>query len=116
MANDVLHVILILAMAVLALCMAASLYRSIVGPSIVDRIMGVNMVNTQVMLFIVILSLYLGEGSLVDIALIYGLIGFVAVVVFCKVFIGADMEKKVEHGELTREEAIRLEDGEEEEA
>ena len=113
MASQALQTILIIAMAVLALSMAASLIRTVIGPSVTDRIMGINMINTQVILFILVLSLFLGEGSLVDIALIYGMIGFVAVVVFCKIYIGSDMEKKVERGEISREEAVRLENGEE---
>ena len=36
----------------------------------------------------------LGEGYLADVAIIYALLGFLAVVALCKVFMGIALEKK----------------------
>ena len=46
------------------------------------------------MVIISILALYLQEGYLVDICLIYAMISFLAVVVLTKVYTGVYLEKK----------------------
>ena len=50
--------------------------------------------GTIVMVIISILALYLQEGYLVDICLIYAMISFLAVVVLTKVYTGVYLEKK----------------------
>ena len=89
-----LPIFLTASLGILAVCMAFSLARAIIGPTITDRMIGVNMINTQVMLFLLALCLYLGEGFIVDVALVYAMIGFLSVVVFAKVYIGADLERQ----------------------
>ena len=76
-------VILIYLACLLVLC----LLRAVKGPSIADRLMAVNMMGTMVMVIISILALYLQEGYLVDICLIYAMISFLAVVVLTRIFI-----------------------------
>ena len=83
-------VILIYLAALLVLC----LLRAVKGPAIADRLMAVNMMGTMVMVIISILALYLEEGYLVDICLIYAMISFLAVVVLTKVYTGVYLEKK----------------------
>ncbi len=83
-------VILIYLAALLFLC----LLRAVKGPAIADRLMAVNMMGTMVMVIISILALYLEEGYLVDICLIYAMISFLAVVVLTKVYTGVYLEKK----------------------
>ena len=55
----------------LAIMLVLCLIRSIRGPKIADRIVAVNMMGTMVMVIIVVLSLLLKEGYLVDICIIY---------------------------------------------
>ena len=50
--------------------------------------------GTIVMVIISILALYLQEGYLMDICLIYAMISFLAVVVLTKVYTGVYLEKK----------------------
>ena len=50
-----------------------------------DRIVAINMIGTMTTVIIGILSAYLGETSLVDVSLVYSLLGFLAVVVMCHV-------------------------------
>ncbi len=76
----------------LAVLLFACLIRAILGPRIVDRIVAVNMMGTIVMVIIVVLSLLLKEGYLVDIGIIYAMISFLAVVVITKVYIGVYVE------------------------
>ena len=82
------------ALVVLALLTLACLIRSVIGPRIADRIVSINMISTLSLAMIAILTRVLGEGYLADVALIYALLGFLAVVVLCKVFMGIALEKK----------------------
>lgn len=61
--------------------------RSIIGPRSTDRIVAVNMLGTMTICSISILSVMLGEGYLADVALIYAMISFVAVLMMASMFI-----------------------------
>ncbi|MBR2924656.1 MAG: sodium:proton antiporter [Clostridia bacterium] len=82
------------ALIVLAVLTLACLIRAVVGPRIADRIVSINMISTLSLAMIAILTRVLGESYLADVALIYALLGFLAVVVLCKVFMGIALEKK----------------------
>ena len=73
----------------LAAGMVLALVRVIRGPRVADRIMGVNMIGTMAVCALAVLSRYFGKGYLLDVALIYCMISFLAVVVLAKVFISA---------------------------
>lgn len=66
---------------VLALLALAALVRAVLGPRFTDRIIAVNVVNTLMVAEIVLLSVWLHEDFLVDVALIYALLSFLTVVV-----------------------------------
>ena len=72
---------------VVGVCMLLSLVRCICGPKIGDRIIAVNMTNTLAVIAIADLAVMGGEGYLADVCLIYVMIGFLAVVALCRVFI-----------------------------
>lgn len=72
---------------VLALLTFAYLFRTIIGPTFFDRILGVNNISTIVIIMICILSVILGESYIVDIALIYSMLGFVTVIIVCKSYL-----------------------------
>lgn len=61
--------------------------RSIIGPRSTDRIMSVNMLGTMTICSIAILSVLLDEGYLADVALIYAMISFVAVLMMASMFV-----------------------------
>ena len=86
----VFHIILIILAIMLVLC----LVRAVIGPRVADRVIAVNMMGTMIMCIIVILGLIMNEGYLADIALIYAMISFLAVVVLTKVYTGVYLEKK----------------------
>lgn len=100
-------VILIYLACLLFLC----LLRAVKGPSIADRLMAVNMMGTMVMVIISILALYLQEGYLVDICLIYAMISFLAVVVLTKVYTGVYLERKEQNRKEVTEEKEEREHG-----
>ena len=72
------------------------LLRAIRGPRIADRVVGINMIGTIIIMMIAILSLMLEEGYLVDIAIIYAMLSFLAVVVLVKIYIGVYRSQKIE--------------------
>lgn len=91
--DTAIHYILIAALIILGLMVFACLFRSILGPSVADRVMAVNMMGTIVIVMIAILTLLLKEGYLADICIIYGMLSFLAVIVLTKVYIGTYVQK-----------------------
>lgn len=86
----------------LGVMMIACLVRAILGPRIADRLVSINMTGTIAIMMIGILAVMLDEGYLLDIAIIYAMLSFLAVVVLVKVFIGvyaANKEKEKEGAE-----------------
>ena len=78
------------ALIVFAVLIGIMLVRAAIGPRITDRIMSVNMMGTMVISSIAVLSRMLKEGYLVDIALIYAMISFVAVLMLATAYLPAD--------------------------
>lgn len=70
------------------------LIRAILGPRIADRIVSINMISTLTIAMICVLANAQNQGYLADVALIYALVGFLAVVVLCKVYMGITLEKR----------------------
>lgn len=82
------------ALVVLAVLTLLCLIRAIQGPRIADRIVSINMISTLTIAMIGILAIRQNQGYLADVALIYALIGFLAVVVLCKVYMGITLEAR----------------------
>lgn len=89
------------ALGVLAIGLFFCLARSIIGPRIADRLVAVNMVGTGIICIIAVLALLMKEGYLLDIALIYTMLSFLAVVLLTKVFMGVYRERHQEKEEET---------------
>ena len=67
--------------------MVLSLYRAVVGPTVLDRIMGVNAIGSKTTVLLVIIGLlYERVDMFVDIALAYALLNFIAVLGASKYF------------------------------
>jgi multicomponent Na+:H+ antiporter subunit F len=54
----------------------ACLWRAIVGPTLVDRILAINVIGTKTLVALVIIAFVAGRGLLLDVALVYGLLNF----------------------------------------
>ena len=81
------------ALVVIGLLILACLVRAIRGPRIADRVIAANMIGTLVVITICILSFVMNEGYLIDIAIIYTMLSFLAVVLLTKVYMGIYREK-----------------------
>lgn len=82
------------ALAVIGVLLLACLVRAIIGPRIADRLIAINMMGTLIVITICILTFLLGEGSLVDVAIIYVMLSFLAVVLLAKIYMGVYHEKR----------------------
>ncbi|MGQ8366830.1 monovalent cation/H+ antiporter complex subunit F [Glaciecola sp. 1036] len=60
--------------------MALALCRALLGPSVFDRILAVNMFGTKAVLLVAIFAFFSGRHDLLDIALLYSLLNFVGVI------------------------------------
>ena len=91
--------------AVIVFCACISIIcfvRAVIGPTIPDRILAINMIGTQMIIIIAVLTVLLGEAWLADVAAVYALLSFLGVVVLTKIYIGIYRKK---HAELFGEEA-----------
>ena len=70
------------------------LLRAVLGPRVADRVVGINMIGTIVIDMVAVLALLLNEGYLVDIAIIYAMLSFLAVVLLVKIYIGVYRARK----------------------
>lgn len=91
--------ILMASIGILAILLLICLIRAIIGPSIADRIVSVNMMGTIVMVIIAMLAIMLNEGYLVDICIIYAMISFVSVVALTRIYLGIYRKRKAKEAE-----------------
>ena len=99
MLNTAYETLYIVALLVLVVLDFLCLIRAIRGPKVADRIVAINMISTITIGIIMVLAMKLGQGGLADVALIYALVGFLAVVVLCKVYMGIALEGKKKEAE-----------------
>lgn len=78
---------LMAAMIILVLLILAVLVRAILGPKFTDRIVAVNAVSTLILAEICLTALYLEQDFLLDVALIYAMLSFVANVILMRILI-----------------------------
>ena len=99
-AYQVLFGFALLILTVLAL---ACLVRCILGPRISDRVLAINITGTITVIMVGLFVVLLSEGYLADIALVYSMLSFLAVIVLSKVYTGIYYERKHEEELLARE-------------
>ena len=61
-----------------------TLARAFLGPTVFDRILAVNSVGTKTVLLIALLGFLTGRPDFLDIAIVYAMINFIAVVAVLK--------------------------------
>ena len=70
---------------ILSLCVVLCLVYIARSTHFTDRLVGVNLVSTLILAFILVLSLFLGNTSILDIDVVYALLSFQAVVVLSRI-------------------------------
>ena len=71
--------------------MALVLIRAMLGPTVYDRILAVNMFGTKTVLLIAVLGFLTGRPDFLDLALVYGLINFIGTIAALKFFEYSDL-------------------------
>ena len=101
----------IIAMVVLALVIFGYFIRTILGPHFADRIVAVNSISTVIMLLISFVAVMQGENYIVDIALIYAVLGFVTVIILCKLYLNSHDRKKADDLKILKEQSAEIKEG-----
>ena len=71
----------------LSLLMTLPLYRAVKGPTVLDRLVGVNAIGSKTTALLLIIGLIFGRVEMfVDIALAYALLNFIAVLAASRYF------------------------------
>lgn len=59
--------------------MAMALTRALIGPSVYDRVLAMNMFGTKTVLLVSVIAFMFGRPDFLDLALVYALINFIGV-------------------------------------
>ncbi|MEG0091882.1 MAG: monovalent cation/H+ antiporter complex subunit F [Oscillospiraceae bacterium] len=96
MAEKIYGYFFICSMCVLALCAFVYLTRTMLGPHFADRILAVNSISTIVVLIMSMLAILQGEAYIVDIGIIYALLGFITVIILCKAYLRSHKKERAD--------------------
>jgi multicomponent Na+:H+ antiporter subunit F len=66
--------------------MSLALVRALIGPSVWDRVLAVNIFGTKTVLLIAVLGYLNGRPEFLDLALVYALINFIGTITVLKFF------------------------------
>lgn len=66
--------------------MALALVRAVLGPSVYDRVLAVNMFGTKTTLLLSVIAFLYGRPDFLDLALTYALINFIGVLAVLEFF------------------------------
>jgi multicomponent Na+:H+ antiporter subunit F len=79
--------------------MALAMTRALLGPTVYDRVLAVNMFGTKTVLIIAVLGFLTRRPDFLDLALLYALINFVGTLAVLKFFEYGDLGRRVDPGE-----------------
>lgn len=89
-------IVLLLATLAIFLTMAFALVRALLGPTVYDRIVAVNVFGTKTVLLVGLITYITGNADLIDVALVYALINFIAIVTVLKLVRQRDLAAAAE--------------------
>lgn len=97
---------------VLCLCALAALVYITIAKRFEDRLVGVNLVSTIVLNIIAVLTIVLDTTFIIDVTIVYAFLGFLAIVVLCRLLAMQVVERGLGKGKhyKTREEVYRREE------
>lgn len=90
------QILMSVTLGVLTVLALLCLVRCIMGPRISDRVLSINVIGTLTVIMVAVTVVMLKESSLADIALIYAMLSFLAVILLSKVYTGIYQERKHE--------------------
>jgi len=80
----------------LVVTMALALARAVMGPTVYDRVLSVNMFGTKTVLFLAVISYLSGRPDFLDLALAYALINFIGVLAVLLFFQSREVRRTAE--------------------
>lgn len=69
---------------VLALLTIGGIIRVVIGPTIWDRLLGLNLISSKIIMAIIVFALMIQRTFLLDIAIVYALLGFIGSVLIAR--------------------------------
>jgi multicomponent Na+:H+ antiporter subunit F len=82
--SEIIRIFLQIGIIFLSITMILCLIRAVKGPKLADRIIATNMVGIKTILLIAMVAVYIEGDFLIDVAMVYALLSFLAVVVFAR--------------------------------
>jgi multicomponent Na+:H+ antiporter subunit F len=76
--------------------MGLALIRAVLGPSVYDRVLAVNMVGTKTVLLLSVIAFLYGRPDFLDLALAYALINFIGVLAVLEFFRNRALRRSTE--------------------
>lgn len=87
------EIVLIFSMVVMSLSLIACMIRGVLGPKFTDRLLAINVMNVETIMLILLAAAYLKKGYIIDVAIVYSLLGFLSVVVLGEIFLKLYLKK-----------------------
>lgn len=69
---------------VLSITSLLSLYRVILGPTVQDRLVGLNLIAAKTTVVMVLLAVLWDQKIFLDVALVYAILGYVGIIAIAK--------------------------------
>jgi multicomponent Na+:H+ antiporter subunit F len=79
--------------------MGLALIRAVLGPSVYDRVLAVNMIGTKTVLLLSVIAFLYGRPDFLDLALAYALINFIGVLAVLEFFRNRALRRSTERDE-----------------
>lgn len=82
--------------AAILVTMALAMVRALLGPTVYDRVLAVNMFGTKTVLIIAVLGFLTLRPDFLDLALVYALINFIGTLAVLKFFEYGDLSRRLD--------------------
>ncbi|MEM9302456.1 MAG: monovalent cation/H+ antiporter complex subunit F [Pseudomonadota bacterium] len=89
---------LIAAAAAIAVTMALALVRALLGPTVYDRVLAMNMLGTKTVLLLAVVAFLMDRPDFLDMSLAYALINFIGVLAVLEFFYAREVRRPEEDG------------------
>ena len=78
--------------------MGLALARAVIGPTVYDRVLAVNMFGTKTVLLVAVIAFLFGRPDFLDLALAYALINFIGVFAVLEFFRTRAIRREADEG------------------
>jgi len=88
-----LNVFLVITLFIMIIAILVGFIKMIIGPTIWDRILMVNLISAKVVMFVAVYAIYVDSILILDIAISYGITGFLTITLLSKYIMTGGREK-----------------------